>query len=79
VTHVVQIGESWESLSDLERLLRCTGEDAHNRISDILWDTQSDEAATAQLRKLANEQLRGWENASEGMMDDPKLETLVSG
>lgn len=75
----MQIGETLESLSDLERLLRCTSEEAHNRISDVLWDAESDHFALVGLQKLANENLKEWETPHDGVLDETRLELLASG
>lgn len=75
----VQIGESLESLSDLERVLRITSTHAHERIADVLWDASSDQDALSGLQKIANEHLLQWETAPDGIIDDSRLEALASG
>lgn len=75
----VQIGESVATLSDLERLLRCTSVDAHNSIAAVLWDAASDTDAISGLKKLARDNLKQWEAASNGIIDDTRLEAVASG
>ena len=75
----VQIGESVESLSELERLLRCTSADAHSRISEVLWAAASDSDAVSGLNKLARDNLKLWEAAPDGLKDDTRLEAVASG
>jgi hypothetical protein len=50
---------------DVARLLcttrRCESEVAHGEIAAMLWDAASDADAVTSLRRLAAEQLDGWE------------------
>jgi len=53
-------GESLEALSPVERLLRCTSEDAHAAISEILWEAASPEDAMNRLEDAAKTSLEEW-------------------
>jgi hypothetical protein len=75
---IMQIGESLDSLSDLERLLRCTNGEAHSRISGVLWDAESDNSALSGLQQLSNESLKQWE-APNDIRDDSRVEAIASG
>lgn len=48
-------------MDPLERLLRCASEAAHAEMAAVLWDSESDAAAAAGLRRLAGEHLAEWE------------------
>jgi hypothetical protein len=74
----MQVGESLTSLSDLERLLRCTSSDAHSKISEVLWDAESDVLALSGLQKLANANLKQWE-ATNDITVDSRVEATASG
>jgi hypothetical protein len=64
----------------LERLLRCSSTDAHEKIAGILWDATSDATAVQQLTQLADEELLHWEQAVEEAADDSgKLDALATG
>jgi hypothetical protein len=58
----VQIGETLEGLSPLERLLRCEVPMAHEVIADKLWESTSDAEVVQQLNALASSQLTEWES-----------------
>ncbi len=64
------LGESLESLSLLERLLRCGSEEAHEHVAAALWDSESEQQAAGQLEKLAAEHLSEWEAAAVPSRDD---------
>ncbi|KAF5833686.1 hypothetical protein DUNSADRAFT_9956 [Dunaliella salina] len=59
-------GETLESLSLLERLLRCSNEKAHGEIAAALWDAASDKDAIISLEKLASSELPVWEAEEAG-------------
>lgn len=73
----MQIGETLDSLSGLERLLRCTNSAAHDRIADVLWEAKSDQVAVSNLEKLGNENLSDWEAATN--VPTETQETVASG
>lgn len=56
-----ELGETLETLPILERLLRCEHETAHQEMSAVLWDSESDSAAVLALEKLAAENVVRWE------------------
>eukprot|EP00775_Hariotina_reticulata_P009095 gene9095-9265_t len=56
-----RVGEKEDTLSLLERLLRCENEAAHGPIADIIWDSTSDGEAVSLLSKVAEAQLPEWE------------------
>ena len=60
------MGETLESLSLLDRLLRCELAEAHEHIAHILWDAESDAVAVSQLESLADTNVRGWEDELKG-------------
>ena len=56
-----ELGETLETLPILERLLRCEHETAHQEMSAVLWESESDSAAVLALEKLAAENVVRWE------------------
>lgn len=64
------LGESLESLSPLERLLRCESEAAHEQVAAALWDSSSEQDAGAQLEKIAADSLLEWEAAAAPSRDE---------
>lgn len=64
------LGESLDSLSILERLLRCGNDDAHQHVAAALWDADSEQHAISELEKLAAEHILEWEAASAPSRDD---------
>jgi hypothetical protein len=58
---LLQLGETLEGLSPLERLLRCPSEACHTAIADALWEASSDAEAVQQLLRLAQQDLPAWE------------------
>eukprot|EP00472_Partenskyella_glossopodia_P012652 CAMPEP_0197540850 /NCGR_PEP_ID=MMETSP1318-20131121/66832_1 /TAXON_ID=552666 /ORGANISM="Partenskyella glossopodia, Strain RCC365" /LENGTH=139 /DNA_ID=CAMNT_0043099957 /DNA_START=625 /DNA_END=1044 /DNA_ORIENTATION=- len=51
-----------EEVSRLEALLRCTNDEAHNTIANVLWDAGTDAEAVEDLIKIAeSNQLHDWE------------------
>ena len=64
------LGESLDSLSMLERLLRCESGAAHEHVAAALWDSDSEHDAAAQLEKFAAERLLEWEAASAPSRDE---------
>ena len=59
------LGESLDSLSLLERLLRCENESAHEHVASTLWEANNEQAALDALNRLATEHLSEWEAKSE--------------
>ena len=55
------LGESLESLSMLERLLRCPDPESHAAIAAALWRADSDADAVRRLEQVAKESLLAWE------------------
>ena len=64
------LGESLDSLSILERLLRCGSDDAHQHVAAALWDADSEQHAISELEKLAAEHILEWEAVSAPSRDD---------
>ncbi|KAL3153927.1 hypothetical protein ABBQ32_013490 [Trebouxia sp. C0010 RCD-2024] len=64
------LGETLESLSHLERLLRCESEEAHEQVAAALWDSTSEQDAAAQLEKIAADSILEWEAAAAPSRDD---------
>lgn len=63
-TAAAEIGEELESLPLLERLLRSQSTDAHSEIAAVLWDSESDGQAKAELERLGEHKLAEWEDGS---------------
>lgn len=75
-----ELGETLEGLDPLERLLRCESEAAFGPIAEALWDAGSDGEAEAALRRLAAEELAGWEAAARaGGRGDGERDDRVEG
>lgn len=55
------LGETLDSLSPLERLLRCPDPESHAAIAAALWRADSDADAVRRLQGVASESLAGWE------------------
>ncbi|KAL3140160.1 hypothetical protein ABBQ38_004437 [Trebouxia sp. C0009 RCD-2024] len=64
------LGETLETLSHLERLLRCESEAAHEQVAAALWDSTSEQDAAAQLEKIAADSLLEWEAAAAPSRDE---------
>lgn len=70
------LGETLESLSPLEKLLRCESEEAHEYTAAALWDAISEKEAVEKLTQIAAEHLPGWEellrssNECSGRIDE---------
>ena len=64
------LGETLESLSLLERLLRCESESAHENVAAALWDSTSEQDAAAQLEKIAADSITEWEAAAAPSRDE---------
>lgn len=64
-----ELGETLESLSLLDRLLRCENTAAHKEIAWALWDSHSDSQAATYLKLLAAEKLLEWEQTAEARED----------
>jgi hypothetical protein len=64
------VGESEDSLPPVERLLRCESEAAHAAIAELLWESQSDSEAMAQLAHAADTELPRWEQQLRERPDD---------
>ncbi len=56
-----ELGETVDSLPILERLLRCSSDDAHQEMAAVLWEATSDAEAVIALEKLATENVIRWE------------------
>jgi tRNA-dihydrouridine synthase 3 len=56
-----ELGESVESLGSLERLLRCGSTMAHEAMSEILWEAESDDSAIERLTDLSKEHILEYE------------------
>jgi len=54
-------GEDLDSIGMLERLLRCTADEAHQHMAALLWDSTSDTEAAEQLTRLAESEVIRWE------------------
>ncbi|DBA99467.1 hypothetical protein WJX82_010728 [Trebouxia sp. C0006] len=64
------LGESLDSLSYLERLLRCESEAAHEHLAAALWDSDNEQHAVSQLEKLAGEHVPEWEASAAPSRDE---------
>ena len=71
------LDESLDSLSPLERLLRCENNDAHEHVASAIWESASEHAAVDALNRVAAEHLQTWEANSapskeerEGQIDE---------
>lgn len=64
------LGESLESVSYLERLLRCESEEAHGHVAAALWDSDNEQHAISVLEKLADEHLSEWEAGAAPSRDE---------
>lgn len=71
-----KLGETLDSLSPLEKLLRCENEQAHEYTAAALWDATSEREAATKLEQVAAEHLPGWEellqssNECDGRIDE---------
>ena len=71
------LSESLDSLSQLERLLRCENNEAHEHVASAIWESESENAAVDALNSVAAEHLQTWEANSapskeerEGRIDE---------
>ena len=64
------LGESLESVSYLERLLRCGSEEAHEHVAAALWESDNEQHAISALEKLADEHLAEWEAGAAPSRDE---------
>ena len=64
------LGESLDSLSYLERMLRCESEAAHEHLAAALWDSDNEQHAVSELEKLAGEHLSEWEASAAPSRDE---------
>lgn len=63
--------EDLDNIGILERLLRCTHDEAHQQMANILWDSSSDAEAVQQLEILAEREVLSWEaSIAAGARDD---------
>ena len=65
---VSELGETMDSIGFLERLLRCEAQEAHQELSDILWDSETDEEAIQKMNDISLAQLVEWEDLCRGQV-----------
>lgn len=59
------LGETPETLSPLERLLRCPDPGAHAALAAVLWEARSDAEAVSAANAAARDGLAAWEAAAQ--------------